>query len=95
MTSEVRLERLGERLRERGALAVRHSSAGRVRRRVALALDDDSILELSLYWTERTPVAAVESVRFDPRIGWVVAARSTGGERIVYFAWVARISAAL
>jgi hypothetical protein len=94
MTGEVRLDLLAERVCEHGALAVRHSSACRLRRRVVLHLDDGSIMELSLYWPVRTPVAAVESVRFDPRVGWVVAARSTGGDRVVYLAWSARISTA-
>ena len=92
ISHEVRLDLLGERLRERGPLAVRHSTSGRFRNRATIELDDDTVLHLSLFWAVRTPVAAVESVRYDPKVGWIVRARSTAGDPVVLFAWLVRVS---
>lgn len=87
----VRLELLDERLRERRSLAVAHNTWGWFGDRLRLWLDDGSLLQLKLFWAVPGPLAAVLSVRFDRRVGWLVTARTTSGDRVLLCAWFARL----
>jgi hypothetical protein len=88
---QVRLERLSARLAASGPLAVAHNTWGMFGDRIRLFLDDGSLMALKLFWPRPVAAAALVSVRFDHRIGWVVDARAASGERLVYFAWLARL----
>lgn len=91
MAHRVRLELLDERLRELRSLAVAHCTRGWFGDRVTMWLDDGSLMKLKLFWPVSRPLAAVLSVRFDARVGWLVSARTTSGERVVLCAWLARL----
>ena len=88
----LRLERLADRLTASGPLAVRTSTARAGGARVRYELDDDTALTLRLFWARRETVAALCSMRWEDRIGWVVALRTTAGERLVAFAWLAGLT---
>jgi hypothetical protein len=90
--NQLRLERLAAWLRERGPLAVRDTVVRRHGDRVALYLDDDSVLRLKMFWPRPQIVAALMSVRWARRIGWVVVVRTTAGEEIVDYAWLATLT---
>jgi hypothetical protein len=91
LVNEVRIERLADRLKERGPLAVRDTVVRRGGDRVALYLDDDSVLALRMYWPRPQIIAALVSVRRDSRVGWVVVVRTTAGERVIDYAWLATL----
>jgi hypothetical protein len=88
---QVRLERLSARLVRSGPLAVAHTTWGVFGDRIRLFLDDGSLMTLKLFWPRPIVAAALVSVRFDHRIGWVVGARAASGDRLIYFAWLARL----
>lgn len=92
LSNQVRIEQLAARLTEQGPLAARDTVVWRGGTRVALHLDDGSILRLRLFWARHGVVAAIESVRFDDEIGWVLVVRTTAGERRVDYAWLAELS---
>jgi hypothetical protein len=89
--NELRIERLRARLAE-GALAVRDTIVRAGGRRVELQLDDGSTLSLRLFWPRRQTVAALSSVRWDDQVGWVVVVRTSGGERVIDYAWLATLT---
>jgi hypothetical protein len=89
--NQLRLERLAARLRSRGPLAVRDTIVRRRGDRVALYLDDDSVLSMRMFWPRPQIVAALLSVRYTRRVGWVVDVRTTAGERVVDYAWLATL----
>ena len=82
--NQLRLDQLARRLREHGPLAVRRHGD-----RVALFLEDDSMLRLKLFWPRRQIVAALMSIRWSRRIGWIIGVRTTAGEEILEYAWLA------
>ncbi len=90
--NEMRMERLATRLRERGPLAVRETCVRRKGDRVRLVLDDDSVLSLRMFWPRPQTVAALMSVRWDDRIGWVVVVRTARGDRLIDYAWLATLT---
>jgi hypothetical protein len=90
--NQLRMERLAERLRERGPLAVRDTVVRGHGHRVRLELDDGSVLALRMFWPRPQSVAALVSVRWDERIGWVVAVRTTTGEQMIDYAWLATLT---
>jgi hypothetical protein len=89
--NEIRLERLAAKLKARGPLAVRDTIVRRNGDRVWLYLDDDSVLRLRMFWPRRQIVAALLSVRWSNRIGWVVVVRTTAGEEVTDYAWLATL----
>jgi len=90
--NQLRIDRLAQRLRERGPLAVRETLVRRHGDRVSLFLDDDSVLKLKLFWPRRQIVAALTSIRWSRRIGWIVGVRTTAGDEIVEYAWLATLT---
>lgn len=92
LTHQVRIERLASRLTEQGPMSVSDTVAWRGGTRLALHLDDASVLRLRLFWPRCGAVAAVEAVRFDDDIGWVLVVRTAAGERRVDYAWLAEIT---
>jgi hypothetical protein len=91
ITHQVRLERLSARLAASGPLAVAHNTWGMFGDRIRLFLDDGSLMVLKLFWPRPVAAAALTSVRFDRRTGWVVTARAASGDRLIYVAWLARL----
>jgi len=89
--NQLRLDRLAQRLREHGPLAVRDTVVRRHGDRITLFLDDDSVLRLKLFWPRRQIVAALKSIRFSSRIGWIVTVRTTAGDDVVEYAWLATL----
>ena len=90
--NQLRLDRLALWLREHGPLAVRDTVVRRHGDRVALFLDDDSVLKLKLFWPRPQIVAALVSIRSSRRIGWIVGVRTTAGEEIIEYAWLATLT---
>jgi hypothetical protein len=90
--NEVMIDRLAHRLRERGPLAVRDTVIRRQGDRVTYVLDDDSVLALRMFWPRPQTVAALMSVRWDDRIGWVVVVRTSAGKRMIDYAWLATLT---
>jgi hypothetical protein len=86
--SQLRLERLAAELRTKGPATVVSTSVRAGGERLRLRLAGEAVLRLRLYWPREEPVAALESLRWDERIGWVVVVRTAGGRRIDY-AWLA------
>jgi hypothetical protein len=85
----MRLERLRSRLALSGPIAVRDTAVRRGGERLDLHLDDETILKLRLFWARREAVEAIESMRWDDRIGWVLVVHTAGGARRVDYAWLA------
>jgi hypothetical protein len=85
------LERLADRIREHGPVEVLATIFGHGGQRVDLHLDD-AILKLRLFWSRHDAVAALESIRWDDRIGWVLVVRRAHGERRIDYAWLATIT---
>ena len=56
-----------------------------------ITLDDDSVLRLKLFWPRRQIVAALKSIRFSSRIGWIVTVRTTAGDDVVEYVWLATL----
>lgn len=87
-----RIEWLGGRMGQ--GRAVHFSDCGFCGDRLALWLDDDSILTLRLLWPERRPIALLTSIRWVEGSGWDVTARSTEGELVSCSAWRATLTLA-
>jgi hypothetical protein len=85
----LRLERLASRLALNGPVAVRATVLRRGGDRLDLHLDDGTILKLRLFWRRRESVVAIESMRWDDRIGWVLVVHTAAGARRVDYAWLA------
>jgi hypothetical protein len=92
--NQIRLERLAARLAERGPLAVRHTEVRHAGQRETLHLDDDTVLSLRLFWARTSRVAALCSVRWDDRVGWILVVRTTAGARRIDYAWLAELTPA-
>lgn len=90
MVAHEYLDRLGRQLIDR-PLAVRSTIYYHEGQRVILELDDDSTVELRLYWPRDAAAAALLSVRFDDHVGWILDARTTAGEEMRYYAWHATV----
>jgi hypothetical protein len=91
LTLTYQLDQLGRSL-EHGALAVRTTRYQRGGQRLTLHLDDGTALVLRLYRSRRTPIAALLSLHGDERVGWVAVARSTTGDELTLYAWLATLS---
>ncbi len=86
----LRLERLAERLRH-GPLAVQESMAGFCGDRFTLWLDSGERLRLKLLWPRHITVAALCSIRWDDSSGWIVIVRTSAGEGVVLYCYVATL----
>jgi hypothetical protein len=86
-----RLESLARRLHERAPLAVRDSRCGITGDRWRLALDDDRVLKLKLYWPHRERAAALCSLTWVDDEGWRADVRTTAGDRLVLRAFHASL----
>lgn len=87
------LETLGRRLWGGGPLAVRHDAWNRTGDRVAIELDDDTVLRLRLYRPKRTPLAALIGLHWSEQNCWAVSARTTAGDWCTLEAWRAELAA--
>lgn len=72
-------------------LAVRHSTLGFAGDRMTLHVDNGFVLRLSLLWPRWQHVAAICGIRWSDRLGWILTARTTAGERIQVCAWRAAV----
>jgi hypothetical protein len=89
----VRVERLVERLDERGPVPVRTERVSRLRERVEFRLDDGTLCRLRLFRPLRALVATIVSLRWDDDLSWVIETRTVGGERYMIYAWLVQIVA--
>jgi hypothetical protein len=86
---ELRLGRLADRVTDDGPVKIWASISQHGTDRVDLYLEDDSILELRLTQPERDALVALDSLRWDHRVGWVLVVRTACGERRVEHARMA------
>ena len=86
-----RMEHLGDRAAHGRGIAVQYGTSGFCGDRMTLVLDDASVVRLHLFWPRRQVIAAILGVRWTERAGWMVTARTAGGESIAIYAWRARV----
>lgn len=86
---EFRVRRLGAWLESHGALAIRYTRPGFGRDRLSIALDDNTVLKLKLFWPLAATLSALVSIRWEDGIGWAVVGQSTRGARVTMYAWMA------
>jgi hypothetical protein len=92
--NQVRIGRLIQRLEDDGPVDVSTERIGRFRDRVHLRLDDGLLCRLKLFWPLRSPISAIESVRWDDELSWVIIARTADGERRPLYAWLIQLTPA-
>lgn len=88
---QIRVRRLSDRLARHGPLAIRHTRPGFSRDRLSISLDDDSTLKLKLFWPLKATLSSLVSIRWEDDIGWVVIGRSTRGDQVTSYAWMASV----
>ena len=81
-----RLDHLATRL-ERGPIAVQDTLCGFSADRVTMELDDGHVLVVRLLRRRRITVAALCSIRWDDRVGWLIVVRASTGEHVLLKAW--------
>ena len=92
LIQQVRVEDLDRRVRRTNGLAVADSRRGMCGDRLTLWLDTGDVLRLRLFWPIRSrAVAALRSVMWDQRVGWVVELRTASGDNERVFAWRAQV----
>jgi hypothetical protein len=89
----IRVERLVERLDERGPVPVRTERVSRLRERIELRLDDGTLCRLRLFRPLRALVGTIVSLRWDDDLSWVMETRTVAGERYMIYAWLVQIVA--
>jgi hypothetical protein len=85
-----RLDHLAERL-QAGPLAVQDTVCGFSADRLAMLLDGGETLVVRLLSRCRITVAALCSVRWEDRLGWLIVVRTSTGDRILLKAWRAEL----
>jgi hypothetical protein len=92
LVHQLRVEDLGRRLRTRRVLPVAHCRAGLCGNRVQLWLDGDGVLRLWLYWPMHCRnIAALTSIGWYDKVGWVADLRTATGESARVFAYRAQL----
>jgi hypothetical protein len=91
LVQEVRIGDLRQRLAT-GEVSVWRTTYRRSGGRVQLELDDTTTLDLRLFWARRDTVAALTSMRFDERVGWIVVGHTTGRSDVTFYAWSATVT---
>ena len=90
----VRMQHLGEQLRFLGPMAVRSNRWGKGGNLARITLDDGTLVRLWLFWKADLALVAIERAFSDDEVGWVVVARSAGGDRLKLFAYKVRVDPA-
>ena len=85
-----RLEHLAVRL-QRGPLAVQDTVCGFSADRLVMLLDGGETLVVRLLSRCRTTAAALCSIRWEDRLGWLIVVRTSTGDRILLKAWRAEL----
>jgi hypothetical protein len=89
---QLRVEDLGRRVRGTSGMAVAESRRGMCGDRLTMWLDGGDVLRLRLFWPIRgRGVAALRSIAWQERVGWVADVRTTAGELERVFAWRAQL----
>ncbi|HEX3090730.1 MAG TPA: hypothetical protein VHQ23_18905 [Ilumatobacteraceae bacterium] len=89
---QLRMEDLGRRVRKTNGLAIAESRRGFCGDRLTMWLDSGDVLRLRLFWPIRSrALAALGSIVWDDRVGWIVEVRTSSGEVERVFAWRAQL----
>jgi hypothetical protein len=92
LIQQLRVEDLDRRLRKTNGLAVAHSRRGMCGDRLTLWLDRGDAVRLWLLWPIRSrSVAALTSIVWNDKVGWIVDLRTSAGEAVRVYAWRAQI----
>ena len=92
LVHQIRVEGLDSRLRRSNGLAIAHSRPGMCGNRLQLWLDGGDVLRLWLYWPMRCgSVAALRSIVWYEKVGWVADLRTATGESARIYAYRAQL----
>jgi len=89
---QLRVEDLDRRARKTDGLAIADSRPGLCGDRLTLWLDTGDVLRLRLFWPIRSRApAALRSIVWNDRVGWVVDLRASSGDSERIYAWRAQV----
>ncbi len=89
---QLRVEDLDRRVRKTAGLAIADSRRGLCGDRLTLWLDTGDILRLRLFWPIRNcALAALTSIVWNERVGWVIHLRTASGDSERVYAWRATV----
>jgi hypothetical protein len=85
-----RLDHLARRL-DRGPIAIQDTLCGFSADRITMELDDGHLLAVRLLARCRVTIAALCSIHWDDRVGWLIVVRASSGDRLLLKAWRAEL----